>query len=91
MRSLFGEPLERTNRLPADAAAAVERVVAARIEEEVPRVVVEVRARNRRPIEAVRTGIEERSPDAVAGTREKDTVRRIATPTANNISVNTIH
>ena len=59
-----GELLDRTNRLPVVAVVVV-RVVVARIEVEVPSVVV-VRVRDGRPVVAVRTGIVERSPVAVA-------------------------
>ena len=72
LRSLFGEPLDRTNRLPVVAVAAA-RAVVARNEEEVPRAIVVARARNGRPVVAERTGIVERSPVAVAGAGEEDT------------------
>ena len=92
MRLLFGEPLERTNRLPVVAVAEVgPHVVATRIEVEGPRVAFVARVRNRRPTVAVRTGFVERSPAAEAGTREKDALRRIVTLSANNIAIDTIH
>ena len=90
MRSLFGEPLERTNRLHVVAVVVgVERPAATRIEVEAPRVVV--RVRNRRPIAAVRTCIAEESPKAVAGAGEKDTIRSIIALATNDISINSIH
>ena len=90
MRSLFGEPLERPNRLPVVAVVGV-RAAVTRIEVEEPREVAAVRMRNGRPIVDVRTGMVERSPVAVTGTRQKDTRRSIITFTFDNISIYTIH
>ena len=73
LRSLFGEPLDRANGLPAGAVVAA-RAEAARIEVEAPRAEVADRERNGRPAAAVRTGTVERSPVAAAGAGEKDTV-----------------
>ena len=57
-RSLFCKPLERANRLPVVAEFGA-RVVAAQIEEEVPRATAVVRVRNCRPAAALQTGIVE--------------------------------
>ena len=88
LRSLFGEPLDRTNRQHAEAAV-VARAVVARIEEEVPRVVV-ARARNGRPIVAARTDIVERRPNAVASTGKEDAVGSIIASAANDVSFHTV-
>ena len=72
IRSLLGEPLNRTNRPPEKTAAAV-HAVAARIEVEAPRVVA-IRVRHGRPVVADRTGTAERSPIAVATAGEEDAV-----------------
>ena len=76
-RSLFGEPLDRTNRKPFAAAGVVVRAGAGapRTEADVPRGEVAARARNRRPVVADRTCIVERSPVAVAGGGKENTGR----------------
>ena len=86
MRSL--RSLDRANREP-ERAGVVVRVVAARIEAEVPRAAV-VRVRDGRPDVAVRTGKVKRSPEAGAGAGEEDAVGGISTPAANNITVRAI-
>ena len=86
---LFGEPLNGANRLPVVAVVVDARKAATRIEVEKPRVVV-VRARNGRPVEAVRTGIAERSTVAATGGRKKDAIRSILSPASNNISIHAI-
>ena len=88
--SLSGRSLDGTNRPPAVAAGVVFRDVAARPDVEAPRAAVVVRARHGRPVDAVRTGIVERSPVAVPSAGEKDAISRIFVPTANDIAFNTI-
>lgn len=86
LRSLFGEPLDRANRQPV-AAVTVVGVVASRIEVEGLRVVADVRARDGRPVVAIRIGIVEQKSIAEAGTRDKDTGRSVIALTANDVSV----
>ena len=86
---LFGEPLDRANSTPTVAFIGVHDVDA-RIEAEVPRVVAAVRARNGRPVAAVRTGNVERSPVAEAGAGEEDAVRGVVAPTMHDITFYTV-
>ena len=88
-RSLFGEPLNGTNRVPVVAACVV-LAVFTRIEVEIPRA-VETINRLRRPVGAARTRIDERSLFAIPGTGEEDAIRRILAPTTDNITTDTIH
>lgn len=90
LRSLLGEPLDRTNRPAVVAEAAVVRAVVARTEAEVPRGVAAARVRDGRPVEAVRTGTDERSPVAVAGAGEKDAVGSIVAPAANHVTIHAV-
>ena len=90
LRSLFGEPLDRTNR-KTPPAVEVARAVAARIEAEVPRVEVDVRVRNGRPEVAERTGIAVRSTEAAAGAGKKYTSGGIRAPASDNIPVDAVH
>ena len=85
---LFGETLDWANRLPAVAVFVV-RAVAAPNEAEVPRVTA-VRARDGRPVAAVRTGIDERKPFGGAGAGEEDAVRGVVAPTTHDITFYTI-
>ena len=89
LRSLFGEPLDWANRI-TEVAAVVARAVVARIEVEAPRVVVVARAWNGRPVEAVRTGKVERSPEAVAGARQKNTFGNVSALATNLIPMHLI-
>ena len=81
--------MDGANGLPVVAVGVV-RAVAVRTETEEPRAAA-ARVRNGRTVGAVRTGTEERSPVAVAGAGEKYAIRSVATSTANNIAINTIH
>ena len=89
LRSLLGEPSDRTNGLPVDAVVVV-RVAEARKETEVPREVAVARVRNGRPVVAERTGIEERSPKAVAGAREEDADGSVNTLATHFMPIDTI-
>ena len=89
--SLFGEPLDGANRLSVEAVVEA-RGVAARIEDEVPRLgVVVVRVRNGRPVGASRTGMAERHPVAEAGTGKEYAGGSIITSTADNIPIHAVH
>ena len=66
IHALFGKSSDGTNRLPEVAEGVVPREIA-RSEEEVPRVKAIIRIRRRRPVEAVRAGVEEVGAVAVAG------------------------
>ena len=91
LRSLFGEPLDWTNRLSEFAAAAV-RAVASRIEVEVPcEVVAAVRTRIGRPVVAVQTGIVERRPVAAAGEGKEDTCGSVSAPATNAIPIHAVN
>ncbi len=91
LRSLFGEPLDWTDRLPVAAVVAIRVVMARREKVETTCVVVAVRAWDGRPVVAARTGIEKRRPIAAAGAGEEDAFRSVITPAANSIPVDAVN
>ena len=89
IRALLGKSSERTNRLPPVAVVAVPAEIA-RIEVQEPRAVRSVRTRRRGPVVAERAKAVEGGDGAVAGSGEKDALRRIRPLARHEPTINAV-